>query len=478
MNYNDLTRRDFLTTSASGIGALALNSIASEGLAAGVTHFPAKAKNCICIFMAGAPSSIDLFDPKPTLNKLNGKALPPKLLKGKRFAFIQPGSAVLMGSVRKYSQHGNSGMWFSDLLPNIAKHSDDICMINSMHTDQFNHHPGQLLMQTGSAQLGHASMGSWLNYGLGSENKNLPGYMVLTSGRGSSGGTTLWQSGYLPSTYGGVRLRSSGTPILNLKNPSGIDSNIQRKSLDTIGELNKLNLQKFNDPETNSRIKNYELAYRMQTAAPELMDISKEKESIKEMYGLGRKDPKIKSHRGGGPGQFDKFAKNCLLARRMVERGVRFVNLIHASWDHHSNLNVELGFNSKMADQPIAALLADLKQRGLLDETLVIWMAEFGRTPLGENRRGRAANTGRDHHPDAYSIWMAGGGVKKGLTYGKTDELGWGIVENPVHANDFHATVLRLFGLDHEKLTYNYKGIPQRLSQITRHSKVIKGLIG
>jgi hypothetical protein len=409
---------------------------------------------------------MDLFDPKPKLNELHGQPLPDSLLKNVRFAFIQKDSARLMGSPRKFKQHGQSGMVFSDLLPNIAQCADDICMIRSMHTDQFNHHPGQLLMQCGRAAFGLPTMGAWINYGLGSEGQNLPGYVVLTAGRGSSGGATLWQSGFLPSTYAGVLFRNKGEPILNLSNPPGISRELQREDLDALNQLNQKRFQEIHDPEIASRIASYELAFRMQAAAPELIDLSAESPATLAMYGLDRDDPVIKADRPGGPGQYRSFAANCLLARRLVERGVRFINIIHASWDHHSNLNAELGFNAGMSDQPIAALIKDLKQRGLLNDTLVVWGSEFGRTPLGENRKGREANTGRDHHPYSFTLFMSGGGTKGGLTYGATDDIGWNITENPVHINDFHATILHLFGLDHLKLTHRFQGRDYRLTDV------------
>ena len=486
------SRRDFLTTSASGIGGIALSSLMSETvrgevssgeavnpLAAKRSHFGAKAKRCIYIFMAGAPSHLDLFNYRPKLQELDGQKMPESLLKDMRFAFIQKDSAVLLGSQQKFSQHGQSGMWFSDLLPNIASCADDICMIKSMYTDQFNHHPGQLLMQTGEPRFGLPSMGSWLTYGLGTVNQNLPGYVVLTAGRGSSGGATLWQSGYLPSIYAGVRLRSEGDPILNLSNPDGMPRELQRKGLDALARLNHKRFGDVHDPEIASRIANYELAFRMQSAAPELTDLSGESQATLDAYGVDRADPNIKNPRGGGPGQYRTFARNCLLARRMAERGVRFVNIIHASWDHHSGLKEGLAFNSGMADQPIAALIKDLKQRGLLEDTLVVWAGEFGRTPLGENRNGSTKVTGRDHHPKSYCLWMAGGGVNAGLTYGETDEIGWDVVENPVSVNDYQATLLRLFGMDHNRLTYPYMGADMRLTSIARgEAKVVPELIG
>ena len=476
-------RRDFLTSSASGIGGIALSHFLSQETFANANlsknpHFSPKTKNCIFIFMAGAPSQLDLFDYKPKLNELDGKKMDAELLKGKRFAFLQKESAVLMGSSRKFSQHGRSGMWFSDLVPNLAKCSDDICMIRSMHTDQFNHHPGQLQMQCGEAKFGIPSTGSWINYGLGSENQNLPGYIVLTAGRGSSGGATLWQNGFLPSNYAGVQFRNGDSPLLNLKNPNGIPIELQKSGLETLRKLNQKHFSKTLDPEILSRIENYELAFRMQSAAPELVDLSNETTKTLENYGVNRQLPKEGGGRGKGNGNtYADFSRNCLLARRMVERGVRFVNIIHASWDHHSNLDPEISFNARMSDQPIASLINDLKDRGLFHETLVVWAGEFGRTPLGENRPGRKANTGRDHHPNAFTVLMAGGGVRGGLTYGSTDEIGWNPEENPVHVNDFQATLLHLFGLDHEKLTYNHAGTLRRLTSITRKSRVISDIL-
>jgi len=472
-----LTRRDFLTSTASGLGLLALASIFREqGLLAAddapnlfgpkPPHFAPKAKACIFIFMEGAPSQMDLFDPKPKLNELDGQKLPESLTQNVRFAFIRKESAVLMGSPRKFRKHGQCGMELSDLLPYLGECVDDIALIRSMHTDQFNHHPGQLMMNCGVAQFGRPSMGSWLNYGLGTESKNLPGYVVLNAGRGLSGGATLWSNGFLPSSYQGVVFRNQGDPVLNLSSPPGITPEMQHYGLTTINDLNRLHHERARDPEVESRIAAYELAFRMQTAAPELIDLSKESHATLEAYGLNREDPKVKTDRGGGPGQFRAFSRNCLLARRLVERGVRFVNVYHASWDHHSNLDAELGFNATMADQPIAALLKDLKQRGLLDSTLVIWGSEFGRTPLGENRKGYAKVTGRDHHPFAFSIWMAGGGIKGGQVIGETDDLGWNIVKDPVHINDLHATALHLFGLDHTRLTYRFQGRDFRLTDV------------
>jgi hypothetical protein len=486
------TRREFLTSTASGLGLAGLGSmltgdglllpgtaaaapIATDGnpLAPKRPHFNAKAKACISIFMAGAPSQLDLFDPKPKLSELNGEKLPQSMTEKVRFAFIQKDSATLLGSKRRFKKYGECGMDFSDLLPQVGSCADDILMVRSMHTDQFNHHPGQLMMQCGRGTFGLPTMGSWITYGLGSESNELPGYVVLSAGRGSSGGATLWQSGFLPSEYGGVLFRSSGEAVLNLKNPPGLLPGLQRKGLDTLAALNRARYEYLNDPEIASRIAAYELAFRMQSAAPELIGLSDETQQTLDMYGVERKDPK-----GGGRGAapqkdtYASFARNCLLARRMVERGVRFVNIVHASWDHHSNLDKELTFNAQMCDQPVSALIKDLKQRGLLDSTLVGWTSEFGRTPLGENRKGRAANTGRDHHPFAFTVLLAGGGMRGGTTYGTTDEIGWAPVEDAAHVNDYHATILHALGLDHLRLTHRFQGRDFRLTDVA--GKVIK----
>jgi hypothetical protein len=490
--YESLTqsRRDFLTTSASGIGLLALASLfqddgllaaeakaadAANPLAPRPPHFAAKARACICIYLEGAPSQIDLFDPKPKLNQLHGQKLPDSMTKKVRFAFIRKEGARLMGSPRKFTRHGQCGMELSDFLPHLGTCADDIALVRSLHTDSFNHHPGQLAMNCGVPNFGRPSMGSWITYGLGSEAKSLPGYVVLSAGRGTSGGATSWTSGFLPTTYQGVLFRNKGEAVLNLNNPDGLTGEMQQKTVAALTELNRRRHARTGDPEIHSRIAAYELAFRMQSAAPRLLDLSGETRKTLDMYGLDRPQPALKGARAGGAGEFHAFAKNCLLARRLVERGVRFVNLYHASWDHHSNLDKELGHNCLMADQPVAALLKDLKQRGLLDTTLVIWMSEFGRTPLGENRVGYKTVSGRDHHPFAFSVWLAGGGVRGGQVIGQTDEIGWNIAADPVHINDFHATILHLFGLNHLKLTYRFQGRDFRLTDVG--GKVVKKLL-
>ncbi|HUG90036.1 MAG TPA: DUF1501 domain-containing protein [Planctomycetaceae bacterium] len=486
------TRRDFLTTTASGLGLVGLGSLLTgDGLLSPTTaraaptpggtppadaanplrprrpHFAPRAKSCIFIFMAGAPSHVDLFDPKPKLKDLDGQPLPESMLKSVRFAFIQKETAVLKGSPRRFTPHGECGMELSDFLPHVGSVADDLLLVRSLHTDQFNHHPGQLMMQCGRAAFGLPVMGSWLTYGLGSESRNLPGYVVLTAGRGSSGGATLWQSGFLPSVYAGVLFRNQGDPVLNLANPPGLPPELQRQGLDVLRDVNQARYEQIRDPEIASRIASYELAFRMQSSAPELMDLAGETRQTLDMYGVERQPPKdMNTGRGGGRDAWSTFGRNCLLARRLVERGVRFVNIIHASWDHHSNLDSELAFNAGMADQPVAALIKDLKQRGLLDETLVVWGSEFGRTPLGENRGGREANTGRDHHPYAFSMFLAGGGIRGGQVYGETDEIGWAPVKDPVHVNDLHATLLHLFGLDHLRLTHRFQGRDFRLTDV------------
>lgn len=488
-----LARRAFFTSTSSGLGFLAassllqhdgfardsadeLKSTSQQSNSASAPHFEPKAKQCIFVLPEGAPSQIDLFDPKPKLMELDKQPLPKELLDKVRFAFIQKESAVLMGCGRKFGKHGESGMELSELLPHLATCADDLCLVRSMHTDSFNHHPAQLMLNSGVPRFGRPSMGSWITYGLGSESQNLPAYVVLTAGRGGSGGVSNWTSGFLPSSYEGVLFRNQGDPILNLSNPIGIDQELQRESLNALSELNQLRFETSRDGEIQSRIKSYELAFKMQMGAPELLDLSQESEQTLQEYGVNRKEPERYDFRGGGPNVYRQFATNCLLARRMIERGVRFVTLIHASWDHHSNIDPELAYNAGMADQPLAALLKDLKRRGLLDTTLVVFAGEFGRTPLGENRKGREGQPlGRDHHPYAFSVWMSGGGFKGGLTYGTTDEIGWAPIENPVHIHDFHATILHQFGLNHLDLNYRYAGLNVRLTD--QGGKVVQDLL-
>ncbi len=479
--YVTSARREFLNTTASGLGMAALGSMlsqdgimpaaaAAEGsnpLAPQEPHFDPRAKACIFIFMAGAPSHIDLFDEKPVLRARHGQPLPESMLEEVRFAFIKKKNALLQGSPYRFHQYGECGMPLGELLPHLGTVADDLLLIRSLHTEQFNHHPGQLMMQCGRGTFGLPAMGSWLNYGLGSESQNLPGYVVLNSGRGSSGGATLWQSGFLSSTYAGVLFRNQGEPVLNLTSPAGIPPQLQRQGLATLRAANQRRYEEVRDPEIAARIASYELAYRMQTAAPELIDLAGESRSTIDAYGLERPEQKDFKGRGKHGETYRSFASNCLLARRMVERGVRFINIIYASWDHHSNIPKELPYNAGCVDQPIAALIRDLKQRGLLDSTMVIWGSEFGRTPLGENRGGkREVGTGRDHHPYSFSILMAGGGLKGGQVYGATDDIGWHATEDRVHINDLHATMLHQFGMDHLKLTHRFQGRDYRLTDV------------
>jgi uncharacterized protein (DUF1501 family) len=452
------SRRSFLKNAGGGLGMIALADLlrgaeAPDPLAPRKPHFAPKAKNVIFLFMEGGPSQMDLFDPKPALKKWHGKPLPPEMTKDLKLAFIKPTAAVL-ASPREFKQFGQSGMVFSDYLPHTSQVADELCMVRSMHTDAFNHHPGQLLLFTGSMQFGRPTMGAWVVYGLGSESKNLPAFAVLASGAGTSGGASNFSAGFLPSMYQGTLLRSTGDPILYLSNPEGVSREQQRAALDAVRDLNQERLAATGDVEIASRIASYELAFRMQMAGPELMDFSKESAATLEMYGVNNEATK-------------QYATNCLLARRMVERGVRYVMLMHASWDQHTNLNKALKKNCDITDQPIAALIKDLKQRGLLDSTLVVWGGEFGRTPMVEIRNTADPDgAGRDHHPNANTMWLAGGGIKPGTTIGSTDELGFKITEDPVHVHDLQATILNRLGMDHTRLTYRHMGREFRLTDV------------
>ena len=457
-------------TPLGGVDLEAAVPTAAGPLAARPPHFAPTAKRCIFIFLDGGPSQVDLFDPKPKLRELEGQTLPDSMLKNVRFAFINR-SAKLRGSPFAFRKHGRSGMDFSELLPNVAGVADDLCMVRSMVTDQFNHHPASLTLQCGQDKLGLPAVGSWVTYGLGSENQDLPGYVVLTGGRGTSGAGTLWNGGFLGSSHGGVLFRTRGEAVLNLADPPGVPRHVRRDALDVLGRLNRSHHAEVHDPEIAARVASYELAFRMQAAATDLSDLSGERPHTLDAYGVNRDDARIKVKRDGGPGQFRDFATNCLLARRLVERGVRFVNIFHASWDHHEDVDGELPFYTQMADQPIAALVRDLKQRGLLDETLVVVASEFGRTPLVQ------AKAGRDHHPFAFTILMAGGGIKPGHVHGETDEIGWAPVRDAVHVNDWHATLLHLFGLDHLRLTHRFAGLDRRLTPITRESLAVRDLL-
>jgi hypothetical protein len=471
----EITRRHFFKQSGFGIGGLALSTLlndrlfaqqADNPLAMRAPHFAPKAKNVIYLFMAGAPTQVDLFDNKPALQKHDGQEIPPEFIpKGERFAFIK-GTPRLLGSPFTFKRYGQSGAELSQLLPQLATIADDIAIVRSMHTTQFNHAPGQLFMNTGSQVFGRPSMGSWLTYGLGSDSRDLPGFVVLLSGENApDGGKSCWGSGFLPTVYQGVEFRSKGDPVLFVSNPSGVDPQIRRESIDLIGELNRMRRAEAGDPEIDTRIASYEMAYRMQTSVPELTDISGEPAAMHEMYGTE-------------PGKVS-FGNNCLLARRLVERGVRFVQLYHRGWDTHG-ASVGTDIAQKVpelcleTDRAATALVSDLKQRGLLDTTLVVWGGEFGRTPMNE-ARGGSKLMGRDHHPRAFTIWMAGGGVKAGITLGRTDELGYNVVEDPVDVHDLHATILHLMGLDPTKLTYKFQGREFRLTDV--HGNVVKKLL-
>ena len=463
-----MTRRQFLRQGGTGIGALALTSLLNEKLFSAPTsastdplapiraHFAPKAKRVIYLHMSGSPTQLDMFDYKPKLVELNGQPCPDSLLKNERFAFIK-GVPKMLGTPHKFARHGACGTELSELLPRLGTVVDDIAVVRSMVTDQFNHAPAQLLLQTGSSRLGRPSMGSWLTYGLGSDAHDLPAFVVLVSGgKVPSGGTSLWGSGFLPTVYQGVQCRSQGDPVLYLSNPPGMSPAVRRRTLDALRDLNEMSFKSVGDPEITTRIAQYEMAYRMQTSVPEVMDISKEPAAVQEAYEVQ-------------PGKA-AFANNCLLARRLVERGVRFVQLYDWGWDHHGNAKStdivhDLPNKCREIDGPCAALLADLKQRGMLDETLVIWGGEFGRTPMNEERNG-SKWLGRDHHPHAFTMWMAGGGIKGGITHGATDELGYHVVEDKVHVHDLQATVLHCMGLNHEKLTYRFQGRDYRLTDV------------
>jgi hypothetical protein len=419
-------------------------------------HFPPKVKRVVYMFQAGAPSQLELYDPKPELAKRNGQLPPAELLKGYRAAFINPNSALL-GPKYTFSPQGQCGMELSELLPHTGSIADEICLIRSMQTTAVNHAPGQIFMNTGSEQFGRPSLGSWTLYGLGSEASDLPGFVVLTSAKGTSGGASNYGCGFLPTAYGGIPLRSAGDPVLYLSNPKGVDNQAQKESIDTLTRLNQLSLEQVGDPEIAARIYSYEMAYRLQSSAPELMDLSKESPETLELYGV--KDPKEAS-----------FARNCLLARRLLQRGVRFVQLFHEAWDQHGNLAADVKNNANTTDRPSAALVKDLKRLGLLDDTLVIWGGEFGRTPMVQG-----GNDGRDHHNRSFCIWMAGGGLKHGHVHGGSDELGFNAVDNPVQVHDLQATILQLLGFDHTRLTYRYQGRDFRLTDV--HGNVIHSIL-
>jgi hypothetical protein len=470
-----LSRRWFFRDCTLGLGSIALASLlAEEGRAAASNtrpqavdpllprkpHHTPKAKSVIYLFMAGAPSQLELFEHKPTLAKYNGRPVPKDVLGGQTYAFIKPDSAIYAPEF-KFAQHGKSGAWVSEALPHIAGVADDLTIIRSMNTDAFNHAPGQIFMNTGSQQFGRPSMGAWATYGLGSESRDLPGFVVMSSAGGLSGGAGNFGSGFLPSVYQGVPFRKGADPVLYLSNPNGLSTSLQRRTLDTVKELNERRLGLVGDPEIATRINAFELAYRMQQSAPELMDISKESAATLEMY-------------GAKPGEAS-FANNCLLARRLVERGVRFVQLFHEAWDHHSDVKGGVKDQAGKTDRACAALIRDLKQRGLLDSTLVVWGGEFGRTPQVEASAELGRSLGRDHHPQAFTYWLAGGGTKPGVTIGETDDFGFNIVKDKVHVHDLHATILHLLGFDHEKLTFRFQGRDYRLTDV--HGELVEKIL-
>ncbi|MBI2823394.1 MAG: DUF1501 domain-containing protein [Planctomycetia bacterium] len=438
----------------------ATTAAAADPLAPKPGHFAPHAKSVIHLFMAGGPSHLDLFDFKPQLAKFEGKPIPPEVIGGQRYAFIRADAAAL-GPRFKFDKHGQCGAEIAEVMPHLAGVVDDICIVRSLRTDQFNHAPAQIFLNTGFAQPGRPSMGSWVTYGLGAETRDLPAYVVMSTGSGISGGAANWSAGFLPTVHAGVRLRNSGDPILNVSSPAGIDREAERATFDVIGQLNRARLDAIADPEIATRIASYEMAYRLQSSAPELMDLKSETQATLDMYGVDPAKP--------------SFARACLLARRMVERGVRFVNIYHEGWDAHSDLVGNHKKNCGETDQGAAALVKDLRQRGLLDATLVIWGGEFGRTPMIESNVALKRSLGRDHHPQAFSVWLAGGGVKPGLTYGRTDELGFNIVENQVHVHDLQATVLNQLGLDHERLTFRYAGRDFRLTDV--HGRVVRDIL-
>jgi hypothetical protein len=467
--YRAATRRTFLHDCGIGVGAMALGSLlvrdgianapaapAPNPLGARRGHFPARAKNVIFLFMAGGPSHLELFDPKPTLQRLDGQTVPESFTRGRRFAFIRP-DAKLLGTRRRFARAGKVGADLSELLPHHRDIVDDICLLKGMKTDVFNHGPAKVMLNTGSPQFGRPSMGSWVVYGIGSESANLPAFVVLQSGpRGPRGGAAIWSSGFLPTLYQGVPFLRGPQPILDLQTPAGIEPQQQAQFIDAVRDLNRLRLSATADPEIETRIAAYETAFRMQTAAPEVMDLAGETAETMRLYGAEAGKP--------------SFAANCLLARRLVQRGVRYVQLIHTDWDHHGgplNLATSIEQITREIDQGCAALIKDLKRRGMLDDTLVIWGGEFGRTPMGEPRE----SIGRDHHIDAYTMWLAGGGVKRGHIHGVTDEIGYNVVEGQVHVHDLQATVLHLLGLDHLRLTFRFQGRDYRLTDV--HGNVV-----
>lgn len=470
------TRRHFLRQSGAALGGIALNSFLTDELGATAlpanplspktSHFPGKAKRVIYLHMTGSPPNLDMFDYKPELIRRTDEDCPDDFLKGRTFAFTS-GVPKLMGSPREWKRVGKNGTWMSDAIPHFHEIADEMCLVHSMFTDQFNHAPAELLVYTGSPRSGRPSLGSWVTYGLGSENENLPGFVVLiSSGTQPNGGKNSFGSGFLPSVYQGVQCRSKGDPVLYSSNPAGMDRSMRRMSLDALKDLNEIQSAELGDPETLTRIAQYELAFRMQTAVPEVMDINREPQRVLDAY-------------GARPGEAS-LANNCLLARRLVEQGVRYVQLFDWGWDYHGTreeTGITGGLTKKCAtmDKPVAALINDLKERGLLDETLIIWGGEFGRTPFREGRTAKSKILGRDHYPDCFTMWMAGGGFKGGYDYGTTDELGFNVAENGVHVHDLQATILNQLGFDHEQLVYRFQGRDFRLTDV--HGHVVRDLL-
>ncbi|MCE9552303.1 MAG: DUF1501 domain-containing protein [Planctomycetes bacterium] len=464
----ELSRRWFLQKCGVGVGQLGLASLlaestttraaaalpTSDSFAPKPPHFTGKAKAVIHLFMAGAPSQLDLFDYKPQLVKFDRRPLPPSIIGNQRYAFIRSDAAV-MAPRFKFAKHGQCGMELSEKMPSLAAIADDITLVRSVTTDQFNHAPAQIFFNTGFSQPGRPSMGSWVVYGLGCETRELPAFVVMSTGAGISGGTANWSSGFLPTSYTGIRLRNQGDPILNVANPPGVDAKLQRQTLDLVRDLNRRQADALGDPEIATRINAYEMAFRLQTSAPDLMDLKTESKTTLDLYGCDPAKP--------------SFARACLLARRMVERGVRFINIYHEGWDAHSDVVGNHTNNCLKTDRASAALVQDLKQRGLLDSTLVIWGGEFGRTPMVESNASLGRSLGRDHHPQAYSVWLAGGGVRSGFTYGATDEFGFHVTEGKVHVHDLQATILHCLGLDHRRLTFPFRGLDFRLTGVEEH---------
>ncbi len=475
-----LSRRWFLRECGLGLGKISLATLLADAygartraastaasaviptdpLAPKIPHFPGRARAVIHLFMAGAPSQLDLFDFKPELTKLEGKPLPPSVIGGQRYAFIRPDAAV-MAPRFKFRKYGRCGLELSEMLPHIGSVADELCLVRSTHTDQFNHAPAQIFFNTGFSQPGRPSIGSWVTYGLGCESRNLPAFVVMSTGAGISGGAANWSSGFLPTTFTGVRFRNQGDPILDVASPPGADARLQRDTLDVVRALNEQRLGTVGDPEIATRIAAGEMAFRLQTSAPELMNLRSESPETLALYGCDPDKP--------------SFARACLLARRMVERGVRFINIYHEGWDAHSDVVGNHTGNCRATDQASAALVKDLKRLGLLDSTLVVWGGEFGRTPMVETNPSLGRSLGRDHHPQAFSVWLAGGGIKGGLAYGATDELGFHSVENPVHVHDLQATILHCLGFDHERLTFEFQGRRYRLTDV--HGHVVRDLV-